>query len=66
MLDMQCSVKGTASISALTEYPDSEAAKAWREHFQNLFKIKHYQILFSSENILLVVFATDVVLRNSP
>lgn len=65
MLNMQCSVKGTASMSSLTEYPDSEAARAWREHFQGLFNIKHYSMLFLSENVALVVFATDVVLRDA-
>lgn len=64
MLDMQCSVKCTASMSSLIEYPDSEAAKAWRDHFQGLFEIKHYSIFFMSENVDLVVFAEDILLRD--
>lgn len=63
MLNMQCSVKGTGSIGSLNECPDSEAAKAWREHFQGQFDIKHYSMLFLSENVSLVVFAEDVVLK---
>lgn len=51
-------------MSSLVKYPDSEAAKAWREHFQCLFDIKHYSIFFMSENVALVVFAEDVVLRD--
>lgn len=64
MLNMQCSVKSIASMSSLTEYPDSEAAQAWREHFEDLFDIKHYSMRFLSENVTLVVFATSVVLRD--
>lgn len=64
MLDMKCSVSCAASMSSLIEYPDSEAAKAWRDHFQGLFDIKHYSIFFMSENVILVVFAEDVVLRD--
>lgn len=64
MLNMQCSVRSTASMGSLIECPDSEAAKAWREHFQGLYDIKHYSMSFLSENIALVVFAEGVVLRD--
>lgn len=64
MLRLHCSVRCDASMSSLVEYPDSEAAKAWRDHFQGLFWVKHYSIFFMSENVALVVFAEDVVLRD--
>lgn len=62
ILNMQCSVKGTGSMGSLNECPDSEAAKAWREHFQGQFDIKHYTMLFLSENVALVVFAESFAL----
>lgn len=64
MLNMQYSTKSTTSMSSLIEYPDSEAAQVWREHFKGLFDIKHYSMRFLSENVTLVVFATGVVLRD--
>lgn len=64
MLNMQCSVKDTGSIGTLKECPDSEAAKAWRAHFNEEVNINHYSIVFLSENITLVVFAEEVILRD--
>lgn len=63
LLNLQCSVHSNVSMSSLIECPDSEAAHAWAQHFRGLFDFKHYSITFLSENIALVVFATDFELR---
>lgn len=65
MLNMQSAVSCAASMSSLIEYPDSESAKAWRDHFEGRFFFKHYRIFFMSENTILVVFAEGVVLRDA-
>ncbi len=63
MLNMRCSVAGTGSLGSLNECPDSEASKFWQEHFRGQFDIKHYSMLFLSENVAIVVFAEDFALR---
>lgn len=50
------------SIGVLTEYPNSEAASAWNNHFRGSRQIKHYKIVFLSENILMEIFADNVTL----
>lgn len=62
-LDLQSSIRDDVSMGSLVEYPDSEAARAWTQHFGGRFNIKHYRIVFMSENISLVVFATDFILK---
>ncbi|NHZ35658.1 hypothetical protein [Massilia rubra] len=52
----------TVHIEALVEYPDSEAAKAWTDHFAYGRTVRHYAIYFLSANTCLTVFASDVVL----
>jgi hypothetical protein len=47
----------------LVEYPDSEAAKAWTQHFGGGRVIRRYGVIFSAENILLVVMAGGVTLQ---
>lgn len=64
-LDLQSSLRDEVPIGSLVEYPDSEAARAWSQHFGGKFDVKHYRIAFLSENILLVVFATDFTLRQA-
>lgn len=63
ILNLQCSEKSEISMGSLLECPDSEAALAWKKHFNGLFDIKHYSITFLSENIYLLVFATDVIVK---
>jgi hypothetical protein len=62
-LDFRSSIRDDVSMGSLVEYPDSEAARAWTHHFGGRFSVKHYRIVFMSENILLVVFATDFILK---
>lgn len=46
----------------LVEYPDSEAAIAWNQHFRDSRKVRHYSVAFLAENRLLVVLANAVSL----
>jgi hypothetical protein len=63
-LNLQTSVRDEVAVGSLVEYPDSEAARAWSQHFGGRFNVKHYRIAFMSENILLVVFATNFILKD--
>jgi hypothetical protein len=49
----------------LVEYPASEAAMAWSQHFGSARVIRHYSIVFLAENLLLVVLASSVALNES-
>ena len=51
-------------MGSLLENPDSEAAQAWTQHFKGMFSIKHYSIMFLSENIAIEVFAEDFLLTD--
>lgn len=62
-LDLHSSIRDDAPIGSLVEYPDSEAARRWSQHFGRRYQVKHYRIAFLAENVLLVVFASDLVLR---
>lgn len=64
-LDLQSALRDEVPMGSLVEYPDSEAARAWSQHFGGKFNVKHYRIAFLSENILLVVFATDFILKQA-
>lgn len=64
-LDLQSSHRDEVPMGSLVEHPDSEAARAWSQHFGGRFNVKHYRIAFLSENILLVVFATDFTLKQA-
>ncbi|MFC4423195.1 hypothetical protein [Cupriavidus pampae] len=44
---------------ALIEYPDSEAAMAWRKYFEYSRDIRHYSIGFMATNIKLTVLAVS-------
>lgn len=48
---------------ALVEYPDSDAALAWRQHFRNARNVRHYSVVFLAENRLIVVLADGVSLN---
>lgn len=47
----------------LVEYPESDAALAWRQHFQGARRVRHYGVVFLAENRLLVVLANGVLLN---
>lgn len=49
-------------LGTLVEYPESEAAVAWRRHFGNTRPVKHYAIWFLSENVAIQVFACGFTL----
>jgi hypothetical protein len=43
-LDLSCGSEGSEGsdfMSSLVEYPDSEAAGIWTQHFDGLIKVKH-------------------------
>lgn len=44
----------------LVEYPDSDAALAWTQHFRDARRVRHYSVVFLAENRLLVVLANGV------
>lgn len=52
-------------LGALVEYPESEAAVVWSDHFGGLWKMKHYRIAFLSENLMVEVIANNVILRSA-
>jgi hypothetical protein len=47
----------------LVEYPDSDAALAWSQHFRDARRVRHYSVVFLAENRLLVVLANGVSLN---
>jgi hypothetical protein len=47
---------------ALVEYPQSEAATAWKRHFSDTREVRHFSVAFLAENLLLVVLAGGVCL----
>ncbi len=48
----------SSSLSDLVEFEDSEAAKAWTEHFSSSkSRVRHFQAFFVSANNRLEVFA---------
>ena len=55
----------TPLTGTLIEYPDSEVAIAWSRHFGGIKHIKHYKIIFLSENISLEIFAENVNLSSA-
>lgn len=52
----------TPPMGSLIEYPKSEVAYAWNQHFGESRQIKHYKIIFLSDNISVEVFASHVTL----
>jgi hypothetical protein len=51
------------NLGALLEYPDSDAATAWKDHFGGERDVRHYVLWFLSENLTIQAFARDVVLK---
>jgi hypothetical protein len=62
MLDIDHDTTTEAKLGSLWEFPDSEAAIAWREHFGKTRTVKHYAIWFMSENLVIQVFAEGFAL----
>ncbi len=52
--------KENISIGCLVEFPESEVARAWTNHFQNIKLFRHYKWVFLSENIMLEIIAEEV------
>jgi hypothetical protein len=51
------------AIGHLVEYEDSEAARAWSEHFHR--RIRHFQLFFLYENQRLDVFGEAYSLQDA-
>jgi hypothetical protein len=62
MLDLDLDAIADAKLGSIWEFPDSEAALAWREHFGKNRAIKHYGIWFMSENSVIQAFAKGFTL----
>jgi hypothetical protein len=60
LLAIDCQTGDT--LGSLVEYPESEAALAWKDHFGNTRVVKHYAIWFMSENSVIQVFAESFTL----
>ncbi len=55
-------IKYTRSLQHLTkliEFRLSEVAKEWENHFNNLFKFRHFNIYFQEENKYLEIISKD-------
>ncbi|WP_156526490.1 hypothetical protein [Cupriavidus gilardii] len=66
MLDLDHESKPTpSSLGALVQYPDSEAALVWRQHFGDAREVNHYRIFFLSENLMLEVLAKSAALNEA-
>jgi hypothetical protein len=57
MLGLESGDVNSILRGVLVEYPDSEAAAAWRRHFDDSRPVRHYSLAFLAENLLLVVWA---------
>ena len=62
MLDVDHDTTADAKLGSLWEFPDSEAALAWREHFGTTRTFKHYAIWFMSENSVIEIVAEGFAL----
>uniref|UniRef100_UPI0039F0A62C hypothetical protein n=1 Tax=Bordetella sputigena TaxID=1416810 RepID=UPI0039F0A62C len=49
----------------VVEYPDSDASRAWINHFGGRRVVKHYSLILLSENKILTVFAAKASLSES-
>jgi len=56
--------KENMPLGTLVEFPESEAARAWTEHHQGIWSVKHYKWIFLSENIMLEIFAEMVQIED--
>jgi len=48
------------NVNKIVEYTQSDLATAWTAHYRNIRNIKHYQIIFASENKRLDVLAESL------
>jgi len=60
LIEVDCQIGDT--LGMLVEYPESEAALAWRQHFGNDRIVKHYAMWLLAENLVIQVFAKGFVL----
>jgi hypothetical protein len=63
MLAIEYNEKSQVQLGSLVEYPSSEAAAQWSAHYKNMRKIRHFEIIFLSENIRIMVFSVDVAIQ---
>jgi hypothetical protein len=49
-------------LGSLVEYPESEAALAWSQHWGGSRVVRHYSLVLLSENLAIEVFATEFAL----
>jgi len=52
------------SLGSLREYTDSKVADMWTQHFKNQYIVRHFQILFLSENKRFEMFAKEVIVSD--
>ena len=48
------------NLNSLIEIIDHYPVRLWEEHFNNLFKLKYYSIIFMDENKIFDVIARNV------
>jgi len=65
MLAVEEGEAGLLLRGVLVEYPDSEAALLWTQHFGVDRMVRHYGIVFLAENFMLNVFSGDVSVSES-
>lgn len=53
------------SMSSLIEFSNSNYAKKWEEHFNNLFKLTHYKIFFLNVNKSVEVICEGFQVNNA-
>jgi hypothetical protein len=63
MLGLDGGEAGLLLKGVLVEYPDSEAAIAWSQHFRDSRRVRHYSVAFLAENRLMSVLANRVSLN---
>lgn len=49
-------------LGSLVEYPESAAAEAWTQYFGGRRRVRHFRVLFLSENLTVEVVAEGVEL----
>jgi|GEM_PF-6758269 len=49
-------------IDSLIEFKNSEYKLLWEEHFNNLFKFRHFRIFFINANYCLEVISEDLII----
>lgn len=54
--------EGYEAISSLVEFQYSDFKDRWEKHFNNLFKLRHFKIIFLSDNSAIEVICEDFIL----